>query len=72
MIVDAFTIIRTKDKITFQIDNAWLDKWPMINVFGQPAKLPPNCNVLVTQDNIEFMRKIDNHTAADVCEKDSS
>lgn len=71
MVVDAWTTFRTKtvttkadgeeivkDILTFQIDHAWLDKWPMIDALGQQVKLPPNCSVNISQDGIEFTRKL--------------
>lgn len=64
MIVDAWTTTRTKDKLTFQIDHAWLDEWPMINALGQPVKLPPGCSVQITPDGIEFTRERDNEMLA--------
>ena len=85
MIVDAWTTFRKRinipfspghakieDKLIFQIDHAWLDEWPMIDALGQQVKLPPNCNVHITQDGIEFIREIDDYMAADVCKKESS
>lgn len=64
MVVDAWTSFRTtrvvddvvERTLTFQIDHAWLDKWPMIDALGQRVRLPPNCSVNISQDGIEFAR----------------
>ena len=65
MVVDAWTTFRTtkvvddvvERTLTFQINRAWLDEWPMIDALGQQVKLPPRCSVNIGQDGIEFTRE---------------
>lgn len=59
MIVTAWTTIRTENKISFQIDHAWLDELPyQSDLFNM--MWPAGCNIHINQDGVEFTRELKN------------
>ena len=56
MTVTADTTIYEDDKITYRVDEAWLDEWPILNFFRLPILIPSGCLVTVTEDGILFQR----------------
>jgi hypothetical protein len=52
----ADTVNRADDRTSYQVDEAWLDEWPVKNFLGCEQPLPPGCSVTKTEDGILFTR----------------
>jgi len=59
MTVTASTIIQRGDRTVFQVNEAWLDEWPIKNFFGGYHPVPPGCSVTKTVDGTLFRGEID-------------